>query len=177
MVHGWKLELNFALLLSIIRRSQSLPLASSLFQAQLGEREPFTLRAPHWDVRNNYLCLAATQDPSGEVIMLTRGCSLQSQLIHINSEAWATRAIWMHGFNYTHYWTRQGPRNWDFLFPVAQQQESKEGTFRSVCHKGKVIVAEVLMVGIQAECRRVIFKFKGIICFILYFRRRIICFF
>lgn len=80
-----------------------------------GKRWLITLRAPHWDVQNNYLCLAATQDPSGEVIILTRGCSLQSQLIHINSAAWATRAIWMHGSNYTHYWTRQGPRNQEFL--------------------------------------------------------------
>lgn len=51
-----------------------------------GKRWLITLRAPHWDVRNNYLCLAATQDPSGEVIILTRGCSLQSQLIHITVE-------------------------------------------------------------------------------------------
>lgn len=90
-----------------------------------GKRWLITLRAPHWDVRNNYLCLAATQDPSGEIIILTRGCSLQSQLIHINSRAWATRAIWMHGSNYTHYWTRKGPRNLDFSFIISAAIKQK----------------------------------------------------
>lgn len=80
-------------------------------QTHSGKRWLITLRAPHWDVRNNYLCLAATQDPSGEVIILTRGCSLQSQLIHINSGARATITVWMHGCNYTRYRTRQAPQS------------------------------------------------------------------
>lgn len=106
-----------------------------------GEWWLITLRAPHWDVRNNYLCLAAAQDPSGEVIILTRGCSLQSQLIHINSGARATRAIWMHGSNYTHYRTRQGPRNSDFFLslffiPVAQQLHSNKALLASCSTEG-----------------------------------------
>lgn len=99
-----------------------------------GEHWLITLGAPHWDVRNNYLCLAATQDPPGEVIILTRDRSLQSQLIHISSGAQATRAIWMHGSNNGHYWTRQASGNRDFLIPLAQQLQSS-WILLGLCHR------------------------------------------
>lgn len=51
--------------------------ADHAVSVSLGCSEPFPL--PH-----------STQDPSGEVITLTRGCALQSQLIHI---IWASGAV------------------------------------------------------------------------------------
>lgn len=69
--------------------------ADHAVSSSLGCSEPFPL--PH-----------STQDPSGAVITLTRGCALQSQLIHIN---WASGAVWAQVANYTHYWNRR--RIWD----------------------------------------------------------------
>lgn len=76
--------------------------SSSVFRTV--KRRLITLWKYHWDVQKDHLCLTATRNPSGEVITLTRGCALQSQLIHIN---WAAGAVWMQAANYIHYWNTE----------------------------------------------------------------------
>lgn len=56
-----------------------------------------TERAAHWDVQHYYLCLAATVDPSGEVIILTRGCSPHSRFINARQQSLGHRPLLLAG--------------------------------------------------------------------------------
>lgn len=56
-----------------------------------------TKKAPYWDVQHYYLCLAATADPSGEVIIMTKGCLPHSWLINARQQSLGPRPFLLAG--------------------------------------------------------------------------------